>query len=118
MTEDQMTQLADKAHALVKDLGLAVHKGCYMDMSSITLSPSHVHLTSDTKEIRGTVPRAKDFDGPEKQAAYRAAITKWKADALARADQVFPQGLERLKKAKIKVLKIGREYGWPIAKLA
>ena len=110
MTEDQMTELAGRAHTAVKHLGFSVHKSCYIDMANLKLTPSFVAMTAN----RGFAPRRSQFKTGEE---YKAAHAKWFTDTKAAAEANFKPALAELKKAKIRY-RTGVEYGWPVARLA
>lgn len=117
MNYNEKSELAKKAHALIKDTHYDAYVCCWIDFSTITMSEEAVMVEPTSLKLFGTEPEPKWDKQEATRAAFRIARDEWKAKAISAAEIEFKEVCRRLRKAKIR-FRTGKQYGWPVARLA
>lgn len=117
MTYEEKSEIAKKAHTLIKDMRYSAHVCGFINFSNLAMSPEYVMVEPlmPYKQFAGGQPKWDEATMTREQ--YRALNAEWKLKAQAEAAIEFKEVLRRLKKAKIQY-RSGKQYGWPVARLA
>lgn len=115
----RIDELERKVRELLKDLpGMRAQQQMRIGFGASDMVFSPVMLLVERNGSIDKSPRRRDFQpGPEGSLEYKAKYKAWADAALAQAEVDIKAAEKILRKAKIS-FRSGRDYQWPILRLA